>query len=180
MKKLVFILSFSILVIGTYSCRKPQVPIIEKGRGTGDTTGGGEILPSAFVGSWEYTNIDLNNGTLKIMGQDLGEFTGKGKDIVGQVVISENPNTYTTELSFNADITVFGQVQEIPVERQTSSGTWTETNGEIALKDNSGKAIGVISSTSSKIVFTGNFTEQIDVQFGSIDANSDVEFTIEK
>ena len=71
----------------------------------------------------------------------------------------------------------FNQQQSLPVDRKNSSGTWTEANGEITLKDDNGNDVGVISSTSSKIVFTGEFTEQIDAQFGSIDATSDVIFT---
>jgi hypothetical protein len=95
-------------------------------------------------------------------------------------VITEKPNKYTTSLAFTADIMVFGQEQSLPVDEQRSEGTWTEANGEITLIDESGKDIAILSSTSSKIVFTGEFTEQIDAQFGSIDATSDVVFTISK
>lgn len=190
MKKLVFVLSLSVLVIGVYSCRKPQVPVIEEdtngGSGGGNAGGGGgEELTSEYVGTWDYTNIDLKNGTLESMGQDFGTFTGKGSDLDGVVVITENPNVYTTEITFTADVdvVVFGQEQnqELPVDKQTSSGTWTEDNGEITLTDDNGNEIGILSSSPSKIIFTGNFNSEVPVaaQF-VLDANSDVEFTITK
>jgi len=193
MKKLVFVLSLSV-VVGTYSCRKPQVPVIEEdtnsGSGNGNGNGGegegeGEELTSDYVGTWDYTNIDLKNGTLESMGQDFGTFTGEGTDLDGMVVITENPNIYTTEITFTADVDVdiFGQEQnqQIPVDKQTSSGTWTEDNGEITLTDDNGNKIGILSSSPSKIVFTGNFNNEVPLtpQF-VLDANSDVEFTIAK
>ena len=193
MKKLVFGLSLSV-VVGTYSCRKPQVPVIEEdtnsGSGNGNGNGGGgegegEELTSDYVGTWDYTNIDLKNGTLESMGQDFGTFTGEGTDLDGMVVITENPNIYTTEITFTADVDVdiFGQEQnqQIPVDKQTSSGTWTEDNGEITLTDDNGNKIGILSSSPSKIVFTGNFNNEVPLtpQF-VLDANSDVEFTIAK
>jgi len=55
-----------------------------------------------------------------------------------------------------------------------------ETNGKITLTDDGGKPIAVLSSTSSEIIFSGSFTTQIPVQFFTIDATSDVEFTINK
>jgi hypothetical protein len=190
MKKLVFVLSLSVLVIGTYSCRKPQIPVIEEnangGSGSGNAGGGGgEVLLSEYIGTWDYTNIDLKNGTLESMGQDFGTFTGKGIGLDGMVVITENPNIYTTEIAFTADVdvVVFGQKQnqQIPVDKQTSSGTWTEDNGEITLTDDNGNKVGILSSSSSKIIFTGNFNSEVPVtdQF-VLDANSDVEFTISK
>ncbi|MFT4876986.1 MAG: hypothetical protein ACI9AU_000043 [Bacteroidia bacterium] len=186
MKKLVFVLSLSVVVIGTYSCRKPQVPVIDEdiNRGSGNG-GGGEELTSDYVGTWDYTNIDLKNGTLESMGQDFGTFTGKGIGLDGIVVITENPNIYTTEITFTADVdvVVFGQEQnqQIPVDKQTSSGTWTEDNGEITLTDDNGNKIGILSSSPSKIVFTGNFNNEVPLtpQF-VLDANSDLEFTITK
>ena len=176
------------------SCKKPPLPVVQEdttgGSGSGSGSGGGgeeeeEELPSEYVGTWSYTNIDLTNGTLSTQGQEVGTFTGKGSSITGEVVIKENPNTYSTDLTFTADVaaSIFGQVQnqEIPVDKQTSSGTWTESNGEITLTDNSGQNIGILSSTSSKIVFTGNFTEDVAItQQFVLEANSDVEFTITK
>ena len=156
-------------------CLAPIIQNDSSGNG-----GGGEVEVSPYVGSWDYTKIDLTNGTLQLMGNDLGEFTGSGKDIKGELTISENPNVYSTNVAFTAGITVFGTERDIEVEKRSSTGTWTENAGEISLKDDNGNQVGVISSTSSKIVFTGNFTESIDIQFGSIDANSDVEFTVEK
>jgi hypothetical protein len=88
MKKLVFVLLLSVLVIGTYSCRKPQVPVIEEDT-NGGNGGGGEELTSDYVGTWDYTKIDLKNGTLESMGQDFGTFTGMGTDLDGRVVITE-------------------------------------------------------------------------------------------
>ena len=129
--------------------------------------------------------FDLDaNGILNVSGSDVGTFTGKGTDIVGKVVITEKPNRYSTEVAFTANIdAVLGgqsQAQKAPVNKQTSAGTWVETNGKITLTDDGGKPIAVLSSTSSEIIFSGSFTTQIPVQFFTIDATSDVEFTINK
>ena len=47
--------------------------------------------------------------------------------------------------------------------------------------DDNGNKIGILSSSPSKIVFTGNFNNEVPLtpQF-VLDANSDVEFTITK
>ncbi|MDA8886254.1 hypothetical protein N9I68_01605 [Bacteroidia bacterium] len=184
MKKYIVIVVLGLFTFGVQSCKKPPLPVLDEPTDTsGGGSGGGveeEVKVSPYVGTWDYSKIDLKNGTLSLMGQDIGEFIGVGRDISGKVIITEKPNRYTTDLSFTAAVTVFGQEQELPVDKQTSSGTWTEANGEISLTDDGGQPIGILSSTSSKIVFTGNFTEAIDVQFGSIEANSDVEFTITK
>lgn len=185
MKKVLLILSLSFFVIVTHSCKKPPLPSpiednSDGGSGTGSGGGSEEEEVSPYVGTWNYSSIDLKNGTLAIAGQNIGSFEGAGKNIVGSVVISENPDRYTTTVSFTAEVSLLGQSQDISVETRTSSGTWTEANGEIALTDDSGQKIDIISSTSSKIVFAGNFSESFDIQFGSVDANSDVEFTITK
>ena len=182
MKNTLLLLALGAILLINESCQKPPVPIIIQAGNTTDTTGGGgqEVEVSPYVGSWSYDKIELTNGVLEIMGNEIGAFEGAGSDITGEVLITENPNKYTTILSFTADISVFGQAQSLPVDKQTSGGTWTESNGEITLVDDSGKNIAVVSSTSSMIVFTGEFTETIDAQFGSIDATSDVVFTIAK
>ncbi|HAV25830.1 MAG TPA: hypothetical protein DCX01_06600 [Bacteroidetes bacterium] len=182
MKNTLLLLALGAVLLINESCQKPPVPIIIPAGNTTDTTGGGgqEEEVSPYVGSWSYDKIELTNGVLEIMGNEIGAFEGAGSDITGEVLITENPNKYTTILSFTADISVFGQAQSLPVDKQTSGGTWTESNGEITLVDDSGKNIAVVSSTSSMIVFTGEFTETIDAQFGSIDATSDVVFTIVK
>ncbi len=179
MKKILLLIALGTVLLVHESCKKPPVPEV-KPVDTTDTTGGEEEEVSPYVGTWDYEKIELTNGVLEIMGNEIGDFEGTGSDIVGEVVIAEKPNTYTTSLSFTADIVVFGQTQSLPVDRQTSNGTWTEMDGEITLVDDSGKKIAVLSSSSSKIVFTGQFTETIDAQFGSIDATSDVVFTITK
>jgi hypothetical protein len=178
MKKILILLSLGTALLINEGCNRPAVPEVIPTQTT-DTTGG-QIEVSPYVGSWDYDNIELTNGVLEIMGNELGAFEGTGSDIVGEVVITENPNKYTTTLSFTAEISAFGQARSLPVDRQTSSGTWTVSNGEIILVDDSGKEIAVVSSTSSLIVFTGEFTEAIELQFGSVDATSDVVFTISK
>jgi hypothetical protein len=188
MKNIFLIIAVTLFVFGSQSCKKPPLPIIDDTTkdttGTGGGTGGGEVKVSPYVGTWNYTKIDLKNGILNVMGNDVGTFTGKGTDIVGKVVITEKPNRYSTEVAFTANIdAVLGgqsQAQTAPVNKQTSAGTWVETNGKITLTDDSGKAIAVLSSTSSQIIFSGSFTTQIPVQFFTIDATSDVEFTINK
>ncbi len=191
MKNTINILLFSFCVAAIFSCQRPPLPIAQEKINNTDTTdttgngGTGEQQPNAYVGTWNYTEIELKNGKLKSNGQDFGTFTGVGTKIVGQVVISEKPNTYTTELQFTADVSavVFGQTrdEEVPVDKTTSSGTWTETGGVITLTDDSGTDLGILSSTSSKIVFTGNFSEKIPLnQVFVLDANGDAEFTIEK
>lgn len=186
MKKILVLVALGAFVFGTQSCKKPPLPIIEDTTDSTNTGGGtgGEVTVSPYVGTWEYTNIDLTNGVLSVMGNDVGSFTGKGTAIVGQVVITQKPNKYTTDVSFtaniNADFNGQTQTQVVPIDKQTSSGSWTENNGSITLTDDNGQAIAILSSTSSKIVFSGNFATQIPVQFFTIDATSDVVFTIAK
>jgi hypothetical protein len=188
MKNIFLIIAVTLFIFGSQSCKKPPLPIIDDTTkdttGTGGGTGGGEVKVSPYVGTWNYTKIDLKNGILNVMDNDVGTFTGKGTDIVGKVVITEKPNRYSTEVAFTANIdAVLGgqsQAQTAPVNKQTSAGTWVETNGKITLTDDGGKPIAVLSSTSSEIIFSGSFTTQIPVQFFTIDATSDVEFTINK
>jgi hypothetical protein len=186
MKKLLIIGILGLFVMVSESCKKPQIPIKKDGKENKDNSGGKEEdKPSAYVGTWDYTKIILSNGTLGFMGQNLGTFDGVGTKIVGEVVITEEPNVYTTEVEFTATVetTIGGQTQtqDIPVEKKTSSGTWTESNGNISLKDDNGNTVSIISSNSSKIEFEGNFSENIILGQGfEIDANSDVTFTIEK
>jgi hypothetical protein len=184
MKNIFLIIAVTFFIFGSQSCKKPPLPIVDDTITDTTGTGGGEVKVSPYVGTWNYTNIDLKNGILNVMGNDVGTFTGKGSEIVGKVVITEKPNRYTTEVAFTANINaVFGgqsQAQTAPVNKQTSAGTWVETNGKITLTDDGGKSIAVLSSTSSKIIFSGSFTTQIPVQFFTIDATSDVEFTITK
>lgn len=190
MKKVLLLLSLSLFLIVTHSCKKPPLPVMEEemntdeGNGSGGGTGTGEVEVSEFVGKWDYTKVDLTNGILEIMGNEIGTFTGTGSKLVGEVVITENPNNYTTSLSFtaNIDADLGGQQQEqqSDVPTQASSGTWTESNGEITLTDDKGQDIAIVSSSSSKIVFSGEFSTQIPSQFFTLDATSDVVFTIEK
>lgn len=192
MRNLAFIV-LSIFVFSTfYSCKKPPLPVVQDDISSTDSTGNGsggnngeEDKVNPFVGTWKYTQIDLTNGTLLFMGQEAGTFTGKGEKISGEVILTEKPNRYTTDLTFTANIQASfagqQQNQSIPVERVQTQGTWTEQNGQISLTDDNGTVIQILSSTSSEIVFAGNFTEQIEVnQFVSLDANSDVVFTITK
>ena len=181
MKKIFFIAFVTILTVGINGCKKPPLPIIEEE----PANGGDSNEPSPFVGTWQYSNIDLSDGELKVMGNTVGSFEGKGSAINGKVVLTENPNEYTTELAFTADIiaTFFGQSQpqQIPVDKRTSSGTWTEENGTITLNDENGNEITVLSSSKSQIVFTGDFTEQLSLGGGfNVDALANVEFTIRK
>ncbi len=188
MKNIYFILLISLSIIVIQSCKKPPLPAIEDpidntGGGSGGT--GEEEKPSPYVGTWKYTKIDFTEGVLAVMGNAVGTFTGSGKDIVGEVILTENPNRYTTSLKFTANIRAEfagqSQLQEAPVGQQNSSGTWEETaSGEIKLIDDNGTDLNIVSSTSNKIVFTGDFTTKIPAQFFEIDATSEVRFTLEK
>mgnify|MGYP001188617564 FL=1 len=188
MKKIILICIACFLFSSFYGCKKPPLPVIEENTSATDSSGnnnGGGTQVNPWVGTWNYTKIDLTNGTLKYMGQDAGSFTGTGSKISGDVILTENPKEYTTDLVFTADIdaTFAGQnqAQSVPVDRIQTKGTWSESNGTITLTDDKGKDIQIISSTTSKIVFTGNFTNQVEVnQFITLDANSDVIFTITK
>ena len=193
MKKITVILFLGLLTPIFHSCKKPPLPLVEEVRNSTDTTGnnnggnnnGGGVEVSPFVGEWDYTKIDLTNGVLLFRGQQAGVFTGKGSDISGKVTFSENPNRYTTDLIFKADVVAdfAGQQQnfDIPVERVQTQGTWSENNGKISLLDDNGNDVQIISNTNTQIVFSGNFTEQVEFnQSFTLDANSDVVFTIEK
>lgn len=186
MKHLTIILFVAFLLNVSTSCNKPPLPVLQDETDTTGAGGGGnEVKPSPFVGTWRYSKIEMQNGTLGFMGNEVGTFVGTGSNIVGEVVLTEKPNKYTTRLAFtaNIDVSVFGQQQQqsLPVEETTSSGTWTEANGKISLTDDKGNQIDVISSNSSQIIFTGNFTQNIAAGPGfTLEANSDVVFTIVK
>ena len=178
MKKIIIILIIPLVILATQSCNNPPLPADKKT----DTPLEDEVNP--YVGTWEYTNVEFANGVLEIMGNEVGSFTGEGSSLVGEVVLTEDPNRYTTSLSFTAEIDAdfAGQQQEqsTPVPTQTSSGTWSQSNGQLTLIDDNGEMLEIISSTTSRIVFTGEFFTQIPAQFFTIDASSDLIFTIEK
>ncbi len=168
-----------VLVLGQAACNKPSIPIPD------DKEDSGNKGPSIYVGTWEYTMIDMSNGTLSAQGQALGTFKGSGKDMIGTVVVTENPNRFVAELEYTAALTlsIFNQSlqQEVPVEKRIITGDWSEKNGEISLKADDGSDIEVISSTANKVVFKGEFTEKLAVgQQFNFDAVSDVQVTIEK
>lgn len=188
MKKIYFVLLVALSVIAMQSCKKPPLPILEDPVNNTDGGNGGteeEEKPSLYVGSWEYTKIDFTEGVLAVMGNAVGTFTGSGKNIIGEVILTENPNRYTTSLKFTADIQAQfagqSQTQEAPVGQQNSAGTWEETAaGEIKLTDDNGRDLNIVSSSATKIVFTGDFATKIPAQFFEIDATSKVRFTLEK
>lgn len=190
MKNIIVLLSLSLFVLGVQSCKKPPLPVVQEdntgGGGNGGGGGGGEEPEvNPYVGTWDYSRVDLKNGKLSYSGTEAGTFVGTGSNIVGKVIITEKPNRYTADLKFTANVTasVFGQTQEqsTDVPKQTSGGTWTESDGEISLTDDSGQEVAIISSSSSKIVYTGNFATKIPLTGGiNLDATSDVEFTITK
>ena len=168
----------TLLIFGLLAaCQRPELPR--------DKDTGGESGPSPYVGEWTYSSIALSNGVLKLGEQNFGSFEGEGKDIVGKVVISENPNVYSTDIAFTAAIqmTVFGQTvpSEVPVEKRTSTGTWKEVNGKLELYDDNGNTVNVLSSSGSRIQFSGNFAEEVSIPAGfSLQATSDVVFTLVK
>ncbi|MFY0644143.1 MAG: hypothetical protein JXR19_06730 [Bacteroidia bacterium] len=183
MKKL-FVLIGLVGLIAISSCKKPPLPRPEDTENN-NGTGNNQDQPSAYVGTWDYTKIVMTNGTLGLQGQSFGTFVGTGKDIVGSVVVTENPNRFTAELEYTAalTLTIFNQEQErdMPVEKRTITGDWTESNGQISLNADDGSNITIVSSTSNKVVFKGTFEETIALgQQFSLDAVSDVEITIEK
>ena len=185
MKQLFALISLALLLNVSTSCNKPPLPVLQEETGTNTGGGGTGTTVSPFVGTWNYTKVEMQNGTLSFMGNAVGTFVGAGSDIVGQVILTEKPNRYTTQLAFtaNIDVTVFGQQQKqsLPVDQTSNSGTWTEANGKITLTDDKGSAIDVISSNSNQIIFTGNFTQSIAAGQGlTLNANSDVVFTITK
>ncbi len=178
MKKTVLnftILAFLVAIIGA-GCNKPEVPTNEEK----DDNTEEENKVSEYVGTWNYTSILLKNGQLLFMGNEVGTFTGEGKEIEGTIEMTENPNVYTTTVEFVAEISVFMNQQEIPVEPRTTSGTWEEVDGKLVLTQDDGTVINVLFSSPDEIVFEGNFTEQITIQLGTIDAKSDLEFTVAK
>jgi hypothetical protein len=168
----------------TIGCNKPPLPTLDE-TDTSGGTGGGGTQPSEFVGTWDYSEIDLSDGSLSFMGNEVGTFVGTGTKISGTMILTENPNTYTSNVSFTAslDVTLFGQTneQEIPVDKRVNTGTWTESNGQISLVDDVEGNVTVLSSSANEIVFTGEFEEQIQAGQGfNLDAISDVEFTLTK
>ena len=89
MKNIFLIIAVTLFVFGSQSCKKPPLPIVDDTTTDTTGTGGSEVKVSPYVGTWNYTNIDLKNGILNVMGNDVGTFTGKGSEIVGKVVITE-------------------------------------------------------------------------------------------
>lgn len=178
-----FLLIFTI----SFGCKKPPLPVPDPTTdGSGSGGGGGNTEePSPYVGSWDYDEIVFTDGVLSFQGNNVGTFVGEGINIKGTFTVSEDPNVWESSVDFTAsiDATFFGQTQnqEAPIDKQLNSGTWTESNGEISLVDDVTGNVTVISSTSSKIIFTDNFTETITIGQGfEVDANSDVEFTLVK
>ena len=164
-----------IALVALGACNEPPVPSDDKKQ---------EEQPSPYAGTWSYTKIELDNGTLMYGQTPFGTFSGVGENIIGTVEIKENPDSFTTEVQFTAklDINVQQQniQQQIPVDKTSSSGTWEEKNGEIVIKPSDGSTIEIISSTENKIVYKGNFDQQVTFGQFTLDANSDVTFTIEK
>lgn len=189
MKNILLICTLSLFLVVSNGCKKPPLPIPveenDSGSGSGSGSGGNEVLPSEYVGKWDYDEIEFKNGVLQFQGNDVGTFVGEGTNIKGSLEISENPNVWTSSVEFTAslDATFFGQTQaqEAPVDEVVTSGTWEESGTEITMTTDAGDDVMILSSTSSKIVFTDNFTEEISVGQGfAVDANSDVEFTLTK
>lgn len=168
-----------ILGLTVSACKKPPVPESNQ-----DNTENEDNKPSPYIGSWSYSNIDMENGTLKTQGQSFGTFTGSGKDMVGSIEVSEDPNVFTAELEYTAalNITIFGQTQQsdFPVEKRTVTGTWEEVNGKLVLTADDNTPLNVISSSENEIIFTGEFSEQVSFGQFNLDALSDVEFTVIK
>lgn len=172
------------LVIAFAACKKPPIPQKKDIENQGET-GNENNEPSKYAGEWDYSKIEMTDGELSAQGQTLGSFEGIGKDIVGNVVVTENPNRFTAELEYTAALTlsIFGQSipRDMPVEKRVISGDWTEVNGQIVLDPDDGSEIEVLSSSANKVVFVGVFTEKIALgQQFNFDAISDVEITIEK
>ena len=181
MKKLLILIGLAGF-ISLHACKKPPVP---KPKDFETKDGDGKDQESPYVGTWNYTKVVMSNGTLGLQGQSFGTFVGTGKDIKGSVTVTQNPNRFTAELEYTAalTLTVFGQEQDrdMPVEKRTITGDWTESNGEISLIADDGSDITILSSSSSKVVFKGTFEETISLsQQFSLEAISDVEITIEK
>lgn len=168
-----------VVSIAISACKKPPVPETNK-----DNTENEDNTPSPYVGTWTYDKIDMQNGSLETQGQSFGTFNGSGKDMVGSVVVSEDPDVFTAELEYTAalNITIFGQTQQsdFPVEKRTVTGTWEEVNGKLVLTADDNTPLNVISSTENKIIFTGEFSEQVTFGQFNLDALSDVEFTVVK
>jgi hypothetical protein len=182
MNKLSILLSF--FIVFSLACKKPPIPVKsdKEKDGKEDSTG---TKTSPYVGTWSYDKIEMTNGQLLLQGQAFGTFDGTGKEIVGSIVVSENPNRFEAVLAYTAalNLTIFGQVQQsdFPVDERTLEGSWTESNGKINLIADDGTKITVVSSSSSQIVFQGTFNEQVPLgQQFSLDATSDVEFTVSK
>ena len=161
------------------ACAKPPVPIPD---GNGNEQQQDD--PAAYAGSWDYTKIIMENGSLGIQGQEFGTFEGVGKDIVGSVEVNADNMRFIAELEYTAELTldVFGQQipQDMPVAKRTIEGDWDVENGEISLSADDGSDIRIISSTPNKVIFTGEFSETVGFGQFNFDAVSDVEITIEK
>lgn len=176
--KIVKLLFLGLMTIAMFSCKETEVPDPEQVIIRDTVFVEQELSP--YVGFWSYSDIDMQNGTLELDGSPVGSFTGKGKDIVGRIAIAQNPNIYTTTVAFTAEISVFGQTQDLPVEERTSTGTWEEVDGKLKLIDDAGNDVNVVSSSESEIVFEGDFTEEITLPAGAVEANATVIFTVEK
>ena len=170
--KQVFILSLVLLT----ACYKPPVP-------QPDPDNNSNTGSSVYPGEWSYSTIEMENGTLTTAQQQLGTFTGTGKDIKGNFSIKAD-HTFKAVLSYTAAVeaNVFGQTvpQEIPVEERTIEGSWSESAGKISFSPNDGTKTTVFSSSATQIVFGGNFEQQMTMGQFSVDATADVQITIVK
>ncbi|MBR9861394.1 hypothetical protein GYB22_11735 [bacterium] len=176
-----YLIAFAFLIVfASGACNKPPVPRPDSEQK--DSTPIDQ--PSVYLGSWEYTSIKLTNGSVLLSSNEVGTFTGTGSDIIGEVEITDDPQRYSTEVEFTADLNlvIFQQStqQSVPVPQNTSVGDWEEKNSKLVLMPDDESDIEIISSTEDKIVFKGNFNQKLTFGQFTFDANSDVEFTIEK
>jgi hypothetical protein len=175
MNRVTSVLGISLFLI-LAACNKPPVP-----ENKNDDK---EAEPSPYAGSWAYTDITMSNGTLMFGSSQVGTFTGTGQNISGSFEIREKPDSFQSEVSFTAVLQVninqqnLQQNMEIP--KNSLKGTWSVQNDKISFHPSDGSQIEVISSTENKIVMKGNFTQEVQVGQYTLDAKSDVQFTIEK
>ncbi|MFY0643886.1 MAG: hypothetical protein JXR19_05420 [Bacteroidia bacterium] len=117
MKKWFAISLLSLLVIS--SCKEVETP------NSPDPKDG---LESWLPGKWNLTEVSQENGIISVNGFQTSTFTSVGKNIIGSIEFTKNPDEYSSSTSYDNVMTVviLNQTTEqtIPING-TDSGSWS-------------------------------------------------------
>lgn len=148
-----------------------------------------DVESEILVGSWEITGI-TQDGTLatEVEGVPIkADFSAYGENIEADIVIDDNPNSFSSSGSFVNVITVKILLQSVtrktPIQLNDflKQGTWVNNGGVISLSQNNAtQEIKVIESTSTTLTLEMEIEFDVDTQDFSGTADTTMEITLEK